>query len=338
MSKNTVCSYTRETGAPKTYEDSSWSTRTEISLVKTRRTSMKTLQDTPKAQSSVNMSSSMSLGQEPFEELPLLVTHPLKGQMKKTTWMVETNNHDNSFCNSAKKEERSSQKGHEVTRRKEKSTTKISVPSQFDCRDINKERLHRAYTARAACQMSSHKGGQSFLSEKKRRKSVPVLRNPYPSSLDFVVAKRNHCLDVRRRSVDEKWLPSIAMGESEEKTVHQIDRKLGQIERKLQSHKGMSQLDKVLQHIATGRDNDCDNNICWNISTENAKTIMQKTSTEDCMSANFKDVGNIGMKSNQIRIRNGEGLCYKNTPCRISNGSKRVMFKVDEDVNINSLQ
>ena len=340
MSKNTVCSYTRETGAPKTYEDSSWSTRTEISLVKTRRTSMNTIQETPNVQSSINMSSNMSLGQKPFEELPLLVADAAMAQMKKITCMVEANGQNNCFCSNAMKKERGSQKGHEVTGRKEKNTTKgiTNVPSQLDCREINKGHLHRASTAKVACQMSSERGGQSFMAVKRRRKSVPILRNPHPSTLDCLAAKRNHCSDVRRRSVDQNWLPNIGIRGSDRKRVYQIDRKLGQIERKLQGQKDMDQIDKVLQHIATGRDNDCGNKVCWNIATESAKSMVQKKTTEDYMSANSTDFGDIGMKSNKIRTRNGEGLYNSISQCRNSKGFKRVMFKVGEDEIINSLQ
>ena len=47
MAKSTICSYTQDTGLSKKYEDSNWSSRTEVILVKTRCTSSRNSRSSP---------------------------------------------------------------------------------------------------------------------------------------------------------------------------------------------------------------------------------------------------------------------------------------------------
>lgn len=92
-----ICSYTKDTGAPKTIEDSSWSTKTEIILVKTRLAPTKLLPSSPKILSrSSNVPTMNAVAQEPLQDLP--VSSGRGTSVKpKTAWVAPTSREDSEY-------------------------------------------------------------------------------------------------------------------------------------------------------------------------------------------------------------------------------------------------
>ena len=297
MPKDAICSYTRETGAPKTYEDSSWSTRTEIILVKTRCTAIKPLPDSSKTPSKISNASSLSLGQELFEELPSLRVNKKAGRRRMAWGRVE--NKDSEWpkdIGTSEKVKSSSDQLFGLWDRHSR-TSNFEAWSKLNCKDAENDPLSRPSTAMQiygkSRSVDKPKELQSSVVDKARRKSTSNVRSSNIITPHCSNMKGDPSLTIEKEQSDS--LPSIALGKSLIKSLHQTDRRLNH---KLHHrHSNLEQVNRKLEHIKFNSDIEAIDGGCRNISAERLELRRQRYST-----GNYPLLGFRGTENNSVGL------------------------------------
>ena len=345
MSKNTICSYTRETGTPKTYEDSSWSTRTEIILVKTRCTAKKILPDSPKIHPKLYNASTLSLVPEALEELPLLGARK-KVEKRKMAWAALENS-DNACCKNVDRNEMCKAINDQcsVLLERRSRTSNREVSSKRNCRDFQNDHLSRPSTARKingkSKSLNRPKEVHNHLAEEKRHNSASSFRSHYLVKPGCIATKESSSLEISRQSFDQKLLPSIASGKSEMKRFHETGWKLELTDKKpCNGRENFEQIRRKLEHIKITNDYE---NIHGGNGQDSANHQLeenQKYTTVDCPLIQLTEVDNNFMKSTLFETENAakQNELVANRSQYTGGKFKNIMMKLDGHVHNRSLQ
>ena len=334
MPKSTICSYTRDNGVSKTYEDSNWSTKTEVILVKTRCTAMKILPDSPKIppRSSNASNSSMSIySQETPEELPILNARQKEGR-RRMAWAGLDSDECSKDPGSHDIGSVSSEYKSRLTERRRPKTSNLEIRNRLLSRVVQSEVLPRPRTAKKIIRKSNSldkpKESQFNLVEHARSKSVSSPMSPSLVKSDRAIQMQNISTAISEVTCEQKMLPIISIDKKALKKLDRTGKELDEEDRNLDhTNTQQDQMRKKLEFNSIAGKSGNRTNDNKSMPVNKLHLEKQRYSTGNCPLLKFSDVESSFRKSALARSSSAGGQCYVN----LESTSASRMLKLDFD-------